>query len=307
MFKRAVRAGVPMVIGIVSKTGRGKTRSALRLARGLVGPNGKIVAIDTEAGRLRYHSGVTEFYCDELAAPYSPARYVEKIHEAIKEGADCILIDQVSFEWAGTGGVLEMADDNGKKGALKWAGPKTQHRKFMNALAESRAHVIVTVRAVDEIDWDAPKPMKTGNILPIQNDQFMYEMTISLMLNDEGNRGVPTMIKCDGELEHCFPPGAQLTERTGEMLADYVKGGAPVDHAFEALKAQAREQALEGTKAFKAWILGAGIQKELWVKLKPLVDTELASAARAADDMAASKSTETPVSDTSILADGPKP
>ncbi len=314
-FTRAVRAGAPVVVGIVSKSGFGKTFSALRVARGLVGPTGKIAGLDTEAGRMRLYADLTPFDHCELDAPFAPARYIEKIREAVTAGYHCLVIDQGSFEWDGTGGVLELAESTNAKGLQKWNAPKVQHRKFMNALAECPIHIVICLRGKDEVLQAAgsKEVTKTGRIVAQQNHDFMYEMTVSMTLDHEGNPGVPRLVKCPAALLPAFPEGAQLSERTGEMIAEWVKGGAPVDHAFETLKGEARSMALEGTVKLKAWLVerlamvkAGALPKAQWDKLKPLMGTELESAARAADAMEAMKTPDETVQDSSFLGDGKK-
>src|SRR3546814_16848010 len=56
---KAVRKATPALIGIWGPSGSGKTLSALRMARGMVGSEGKIVLADTENRRA-------EFYANEV-------------------------------------------------------------------------------------------------------------------------------------------------------------------------------------------------------------------------------------------------
>lgn len=286
-FVRAVRAGAPVILCVVSKSGGGKTYSALRMARGLVGPKGKIAGLDTESGRMRLYADLTEFDHCELDAPFTPSRYIEKIREAVSAGYDCLVIDQGSFEWVGTGGILEMAEATNAKGLLKWASPKVAHRKFMNALAECPIHIIVCLRGKDEVTQDTKTKeiTKTGALVAQQNHDFLYEATVSVTLDIEGKPGVPRVIKCPEALRPAFPDGQQLSEDTGRMIAEWVKGGAPVDHAFESLKSEAREAALEGTTHLQEWFKGLPVPQKS--RIKPLLDTELKSAAKAADEMIA--------------------
>ncbi len=318
-FTRAVRAGAPVVIGLVGPSGQGKTLSGLLVARGLIGPKGKLAVLDTESGRARLYSDVTPFDHQELAAPFSPQRYREMIREAVKDGYDALLIDQATFEWAGTGGVLELAEAGGGKGLQRWLGPKTAHRKFMNEIAECPIHLVLCLRAkhqfISEPDPDKPGKDRIvkGGYVAVQHEDFMYEMTVSMVLDHEGRPGVPRLVKCPAALLPAFPEGAQLSERTGEMIAEWVKGGAPVDHAFETLKGEARSMALEGTVKLKAWLVerlamvkAGALPKAQWDKLKPLMGTELESAARAADAMEAMKTPDETVQDSSFLGDGKK-
>jgi hypothetical protein len=76
-IRPATRQGVKPLIGLYSESGCGKTYSSLLLARGLVGPTGKIVMIDTESGRGELYADVLPggYEVLPLSAPFSPARY----------------------------------------------------------------------------------------------------------------------------------------------------------------------------------------------------------------------------------------
>src|SRR3954452_21520417 len=52
----AERAGAHLLIQLYGPPRSGKTYTALRMARGMVGPNGRIGVLDTESGRARLYS-----------------------------------------------------------------------------------------------------------------------------------------------------------------------------------------------------------------------------------------------------------
>ena len=52
----AERAGAHLLIQLYGPPRSGKTYTALRIARGMVGPKGKIGVLDTESGRARLYS-----------------------------------------------------------------------------------------------------------------------------------------------------------------------------------------------------------------------------------------------------------
>jgi KaiC/GvpD/RAD55 family RecA-like ATPase len=99
-----------MRLAIAGPSGSGKTYSALLIARGLVGPEGRIAVIDTERGSASLYADLTPFDVAELAPPFTPERYVEAIRAAEKAGYDAIVIDSLSHAWAGPGGILDLHD-----------------------------------------------------------------------------------------------------------------------------------------------------------------------------------------------------
>jgi hypothetical protein len=149
-FQPAVREKLPLCIGLFGEGGSGKTMSSLLLARGLVGPEGKIALIDTEYRKSLLFSDITEFAMMPLPAPYKPEAFTDAIHAAVKQGFDCVIIDSLSAEWSGEGGVLDRADQQkygsgrSMEGLSKWKLPKAEHKDLLNALQAHPIHVICT-------------------------------------------------------------------------------------------------------------------------------------------------------------------
>src|SRR5258708_209694 len=110
-FQPAVKYGSKARIALFGHSGAGKTLTALHLARTFATETGKRVAvIDTENGSARLYADLVEFDVLELTPPFSPARYIEALHEAEEAGYGAIVIDGLSHAWFGPGGVLETVD-----------------------------------------------------------------------------------------------------------------------------------------------------------------------------------------------------
>src|SRR5213075_2169371 len=114
----AERAGAHLLIQLYGPPRSGKTYTALRIARGMVGAKGKIGVLDTESGRARLYSDKVPggFVVGELSPPYTPRRYLEAIEEFLAYGVDMLVVDSFSHCWEGPGGVLEMADQAEENG-----------------------------------------------------------------------------------------------------------------------------------------------------------------------------------------------
>src|SRR5437762_14288613 len=69
----AERAGAHLLIQLYGPPRSGKTYTALRIARGMVGPKGQIGVLDTESGRARLYSDKVPggFAVGELTPPGS--------------------------------------------------------------------------------------------------------------------------------------------------------------------------------------------------------------------------------------------
>ena len=101
MFTKATRKKVFLKLAVTGPSGSGKTYSALRLARGLVGPSGKVALIDTENGSASLYADKFEFDTLDLAPPFDHQKFVEGISAAVQAGYQCIIIDSASHFWEG--------------------------------------------------------------------------------------------------------------------------------------------------------------------------------------------------------------
>src|SRR5881227_308820 len=72
----AERAGAHLLIQLYGPPRSGKTYTALRIARGMVGPKGRIGVLDTESGRARLYSDKVPggFVVGELTPPWETQR-----------------------------------------------------------------------------------------------------------------------------------------------------------------------------------------------------------------------------------------
>jgi AAA domain len=298
-FKPAVRTGSRVIITAYAESGGGKTLSLLRLGRGLVGPKGKLAMIDTESGRGKIYAAAIPGGYDyaELTPPFSPERYIEAIDDAEAAGYDALVLDSGSHEWDSIGGVLDIAesgDNASKRGLAKWAMPKAKHKRYVKRLLRSNMHLLIGLRAKEKFVQiktgdKIPEGMKVGDIvmtglIPIQDKSFVFETTIQLFFPTGATRGVPSLrwpeFKCPGDLEGAFPEGEQISERTGEMIAQWVAGGAPVDRELSALRTEAETIAERGAEPLANWWKSIGGAKQ-----RRLVDVldNLKSIAAAAD------------------------
>lgn len=243
-FRRAVRENVPLLIGLAGASGSGKTYTAMRLAAGMAG--GKPFAvIDTEAGRAKHYADQFTFDHGDLKPPFRPKAYEDAIAAADAAGYPVILVDSMSHEWAGTGGILDWQEEEyerlGAKDSIKllsWSKPKKGHKDMVQRLLQLRAHLILCFRAEEKIDMIkveengktktkiVPKEGPGGfkGWLPICEKNLPYELTTSILLHAEAP-GAPDPIKLQQQHRHLFPAGKPITEETGRALAAWAAGG----------------------------------------------------------------------------------
>jgi hypothetical protein len=266
-IKKASREAVKPLIALYSESGCGKTYSALLLARGFVGPAGKIVMIDTESGRGSLYADVLPggYEVIQMDSPFSPARCIEAVEAVERSGASIGIIDSASHFWEGIGGVLDVAAQNEEKshkaGLHNWRQPKMEHAKMMLKMMQSSIPWIICLRAKFKTRQTKDKDNKTVIIkddLPsaIQAEDFLFEMTAHALIFPDHT------IDCTKwshpELKKCFPAKGEgpITSRHGELLAAWCQGKP----AAAPTTAQA-EPAATDPRALK---------KELWKLLAPV-------------------------------------
>ena len=77
VFTPAAPGNEAWLIALVGASGAGKTNSALRLARGIAGPNGRIGVADTENKRAKFFARDFQFDHASIREPYRP----EEVHD----------------------------------------------------------------------------------------------------------------------------------------------------------------------------------------------------------------------------------
>ncbi len=244
----AVREKTPILIGLVGPSGTGKTYSALRLAAGMQRVSGgDTYVIDTEARRALHYADKFKFRHVAFGAPFGPLDYLAAIEYCVKKGATTIIIDSMSHEHEGPGGVLEIHESevqrlskgsaekaNGVK-MLAWAKPKAQRRRLINTVLQMTCNFILCFRAKEKLKITKGQDPVPLGFMPIAGEEFIYEMTLKCLLLP-GACGTPTwrptelgekaMVKLPEQFIGTFSSGPQLTEDIGQTLATWAAGSS---------------------------------------------------------------------------------
>lgn len=236
----AIRKKVPLLIGVTGPSGGGKTYSALRLATGMAKVyGGEVVAIDTEHNRLLHYSDLFKFRHIPFAPPFSPLDFIDAIRHAIKIKNSVLIIDSMSMEHVGEGGVLDQHDrmvlEKGMNfNMLAWAEPKAQRRALINFILQSVDAAVFCFRAKEGLDLDTKPPTKLG-YQPQAGDEYIFELAANALLL-EGAMGVPTwnpqekgakkFTKMPEQFRQLLTKHqGPLDERIGEEMAKWAIGG----------------------------------------------------------------------------------
>lgn len=247
VYTPARRKDVGVLVMLAGPAGSGKTLSALLLARGLAGPEGKIAFCDTENERALYYANDFEFSHYSLHEPFRPARFEEAAVAAQQQKASVFICDSFSHEHVGPGGLLDyheaelqrMAGNDFEKRermkAAAWIKPKGEHKRLLQRLWQLNTHIILCCQAerktvLQKIE-SGPKKGKIEFVdlghQPVCGSDIPYAMTCSFMFATD-RPGVPIVIK---PLLHDMVPLFDLTkpidQATGERIAAWARGEQP--------------------------------------------------------------------------------
>lgn len=200
VIKRSTRQGIIPLICLWGGTGGGKTRSAILLARGIAGPNGKVRVVDTEAKRSGYYSDRIPGGFDRIDfdAPFTPERYVEVLDLAEKD-SDVVVVDSTSHAWFGPDGVLELHEqalDKMTRGSTDWKErerlnwpawrePKMRLKHLTNRFLGFKVPLILCFRGEEKSHME--KDEKGRNVVvtdktttPVFDKKFIFEAHIAM-------------------------------------------------------------------------------------------------------------------------------
>jgi hypothetical protein len=304
----AKRGHVPLLVGIVGPSSSGKTFSALRLATGIqrvVG--GQIFGIDTEHKRMTHYSDKFAFRHVDFEPPFGPLDYLDAIQHCVKQGAKIIVVDSMTHEHNGIGGVTDQSEQwldkqcgndyqkRQRMQMLSWVNPKQERKKLNSAIVQLGINAIFCYRAADKIKPVSGKePIKLG-WTPETTSTLHYDMVQRFLLTP-GCDGVPSflpemdaekqMVKNPAQFRDWFKPGVQLSEEIGERMARWAAGDATEktgkQTAPEAVSNQVANYEICQTEAdFKAL---ESLREQRWKELSGIEKKALKAASDAAKD-----------------------
>lgn len=272
--KPATRERVPLLLGLIGPSGGGKTYSALRVATGIqrVSP-GEIFLVDTEARRGLHYADKFKFRHVVFAPPFGSLDYLAAIEHCVQKGAGTIIVDSMSHEHEGPGGLLEQHEaeierllkawKNASRDTVQmtaWAKPKAARRRMINTILQLPVNFIFCFRAKDKVKIATKEQRNAGEeavasmgFMPIAGEEFVFEMVANALLMP-GAGGVPTwysketgekkMIKLPEQFRSLFGgQGVPLNEEQGEAMAKWAAGDALTNTVYQELLNGLREAA----------------------------------------------------------------
>lgn len=270
-FKEAKPINTFVKLALCGPQNSGKTVSALRIATGI---GGEIAVIDSENKRAMKYAGDFKFKHLELNPPFCSENYEAAIDAAVKAGFNNVIVDSMSHEHEGPGGMLEQVENylnkktadieddrarDKKREALKMSafiGPKAARNRLIQfGIQRVNANVILCFRAKNKMamkkeKWENEKTGASGvktvvedaGLQPIGGEEFWYEMDIVAMMK-EGARGKPSWDEqasrindMKGDLTRYLHSVEQFNEEVGRKLREF---NTPLGFILKTSKASA--------------------------------------------------------------------
>ncbi len=261
-IKPARRARAFARVGLVGPAGSGKTHGGLLIAAGLVSdpsfattrrptappwwevdPNDPlapktpayILLGDTEAGSGSMEEGkpnIPQYDTVQIEPPFKPEVYIEFLQLAQARGYEVAVIDSLSHAWVGQGGLLDThgkLTDRGQNSFTAWRTVTPKHNALIEAILQSRLHVVATMRAkteyvLSENDKGKQVPKKVG-MAPVQREGMDYEFTLVFDVDQDTHT-----VKASKDRTSLFDRADpfRVTRETGVKLHDWLKSGVEV-------------------------------------------------------------------------------
>ncbi|MBL7738444.1 MAG: AAA family ATPase [Chitinophagaceae bacterium] len=189
-LKKSSRKRAKIRLALQGPSGSGKTYSALLIALGLCKNFDKVAVIDTENHSSELYSHLGTFNVVTLEAPFTPERYIEAIKLCERAGMEAIIVDSISHQWEGSGGILETHSLMTGNSFTNWGKLTPRHNSFVQAILQSPCHVIATIRSKQDYVLSEKNgkqvPEKIG-LKGVTRDGMDYEMTILLDIDIKHN------------------------------------------------------------------------------------------------------------------------
>jgi hypothetical protein len=183
---QASRKKAKIKMALQGPSGAGKTMSALLIAQGLCGSWDHIAVIDTENHSADLYAHLGPYQVLSIGMPFSPEKYTEALQICIHAGMEVIIVDSISHEWEGSGGILDIHGRMQGNSFTNWASVTPRHNAFVQAILQSPVHIIGTIRSKQ----DYVLSEKNGKMVPekvgmkgVTKDGMDYEFTLVLDMN----------------------------------------------------------------------------------------------------------------------------
>jgi len=227
-LQQASRKNAKIKMALQGPSGSGKTYGALLLAFGLCNDWSKIAVIDTENHSSELYAHLGNYQVLHVEAPFSPERYIEAIKICEQADIEVIIIDSISHEWEGIGGILASHSSMSGNSYTNWAKLTPRHNAFIQHLLESPLHIIGTIRAKQEYVLSERNgkqvPEKVG-MKGVTKEGLDYEFTLVFNIDIRNNSSATK----DRTSVFIGQPEFRINSEVGAKILKWCNEGKAID------------------------------------------------------------------------------
>lgn len=226
-LQTASRKRAKIKMGLQGPSGSGKTYGALLIAFGLTEDWSKVAIIDTENHSADLYAHLGDYKVLTLAAPFSPERYIEAIQACVHAGVDVIIIDSISHEWEGTGGILDMHSQMPGNSFTAWAKLTPRHNAFIQEILQCPVHIIANMRTKQDyvlVDKNGKMVPEKVGLKGITREGMDYEFTVVFDLDIKHL----TSTSKDRTFLFADKPEFKITPDVGRKILDWCNSGSEI-------------------------------------------------------------------------------
>jgi hypothetical protein len=226
-LQQASRKRARIKMALQGPSGSGKTMSSLLVAFGLCNDWSKIAVIDTENHSAELYSHLGQYNVVSISAPYSPEKYITAINLCEQSGIQVIILDSISHEWEGSGGILDTHGNMAGNSFTNWGKLTPRHNAFIQSILQSPCHIIGTIRSKQDYVLNE----KNGKMIPekvglkgVTRDGMDYEFTLVFDVDIKHN------VTASKDRTGLFAdkPEFKITSDTGKTIAEWCNSGTVV-------------------------------------------------------------------------------
>ncbi|WP_350300621.1 AAA family ATPase [Peribacillus frigoritolerans] len=192
------------VVGFIGCSGSGKTVSALVVAYGMMKeayPDAseselwlKIGVVDTEHRRSKLYANlqigdirIGKFRHIDFTPPFTTDRYQMAVQTIKAAGAEVVIVDSISHNWMGEGGIVETHGQMSGNSFQNWGKLAPETTKLIKTLTQNNVHILATFRTKTEYVVEPNSegkmaPRKVGT-KPVQKEEMEYEFMLNFIID----------------------------------------------------------------------------------------------------------------------------
>jgi hypothetical protein len=233
-LRQAQRRQAKIKLALQGTSGSGKTMSALLLASGITDWS-KIAVIDTENHSADLYAHLGEYNVLQLSKPFTPERYIKAIEVCENASMDVIILDSITHEWDGSGGILDLHSNMPGNSFTNWGKMTPRHNAFVQKILESPCHIISTIRTKTDyamVEKNNKYSVEKLGLKGITRDGMDYEMTIVFDLDIKHN----AVASKDRTGLFMDKPEGVITPEYGKRILQWCNTGTGIDDVIRQIQ-----------------------------------------------------------------------